>query len=468
VISGETGLDEAGSGQGFAFGEISIGSTERQRWSFGVTYQITLTDGTILTTMSDGTLDNTTSLTLVAKNYAGYGTAIATDLVHLLENAANVFPPPAPLVGQFWYDTSFPNRPLMRVWNGTIWQAVDAVTSVVNYTGDISLAQMVTAGLAPSLSPTLTGIPLAPTAAIGTATMQLATTAFVQNSFANLAATAIPLMDSPSGSVGTSGLWAHGDHSHPTDTTLAPIASPTLTGIPSGPTAALGTATMQLATTAFVQNSFANLAATAMPLMDSPSGSVGTSGLWAHGDHSHPTDTTLAPLISPALVGIPTAPTAPLGTNTTQIATTAFATAAALARALTPGAQGPQGPPGPQGPAGPAGASAGSPTGFGELYTYTLGSFWYYYDNDPTVSNSDSLQPPSSIYGAGTVVSASVFAYEMVMQGYNTGNFGPSSGSWTIMSVPQYYQGFDNAGDGSGTLVPTLWWCIYALFQRTA
>jgi hypothetical protein len=29
-ISGETGLDEAGSGQGFAFGEISIGSTERR------------------------------------------------------------------------------------------------------------------------------------------------------------------------------------------------------------------------------------------------------------------------------------------------------------------------------------------------------------------------------------------------------------------------------------------------------
>lgn len=51
---------------------------------------------------------------------------------------------------------------------------------------------------------------------------------------------------------------------------------------------------------------------------------VGTEAAWAHGDHVHPTDTTRAPLASPALTGTPTAPTAAAGTNTTQIATTAF------------------------------------------------------------------------------------------------------------------------------------------------
>ncbi|WP_175040841.1 hypothetical protein [Burkholderia contaminans] len=66
------------------------------------------------------------------------------------------------------------------------------------------------------------------------------------------------------------------------------LASPAFTGTPTAPTAAPGTNTTQLATTAFVANRF-------------------------------------APLASPALTGTPTAPTAAAGTNTTQIATTAFA-----------------------------------------------------------------------------------------------------------------------------------------------
>jgi hypothetical protein len=51
---------------------------------------------------------------------------------------------------------------------------------------------------------------------------------------------------------------------------------------------------------------------------------VGTSLRYARQDHVHPTDTTRAPLASPALTGTPTAPTATAGTNTTQLATTAF------------------------------------------------------------------------------------------------------------------------------------------------
>jgi len=61
----------------------------------------------------------------------------------------------------------------------------------------------------------------------------------------------------------------------------------------------------------------------ATPLMDGTA-AVGTSNAYARGDHRHPTDTSRAPLASPALTGTPTAPTATAGTNTTQIATTAF------------------------------------------------------------------------------------------------------------------------------------------------
>lgn len=65
------------------------------------------------------------------------------------------------------------------------------------------------------------------------------------------------------------------------------------------------------------------VATTTTPKMNGTA-AVGSETKWAKGDHVHPTDTTRAPLASPALTGTPTAPTAEEGTNTTQIATTAF------------------------------------------------------------------------------------------------------------------------------------------------
>jgi hypothetical protein len=101
------------------------------------------------------------------------------------------------------------------------------------------------------------------------------------------------------------------------------LASPALSGTPTAPTAATSTNTTQVATTAYVVGQ----AGTATPLGNNTA-AVGTSLLYSRQDHIHPTDTTRAPLASPALTGTPTAPTATGGTNTTQIATTAFVTAA--------------------------------------------------------------------------------------------------------------------------------------------
>jgi len=106
------------------------------------------------------------------------------------------------------------------------------------------------------------------------------------------------------------------------------LASPTFTGVPAAPTAAVDTNTTQLATTAYVVAQ----AAAATPLVNGTA-AVGTSLRYARADHVHPNDTTRAPLASPALTGTPTAPTATAGTNTTQLATTAFVTAAVPAAA---------------------------------------------------------------------------------------------------------------------------------------
>lgn len=68
---------------------------------------------------------------------------------------------------------------------------------------------------------------------------------------ANAASATAPKMNG-SAAVGSEANYARGDHIHPTDTTRAPLASPTFTGTPAAPTAATGTNTTQIATTAFV------------------------------------------------------------------------------------------------------------------------------------------------------------------------------------------------------------------------
>jgi hypothetical protein len=107
-------------------------------------------------------------------------------------------------------------------------------------------------------------------------------------------------------------------------------SSTTLQGNTSGVTLAVDSNNTLLATTAYVVGQ----AGSATPLVNGTA-AVGTSLRYARQDHVHGTDTTRAPLASPALTGTPTAPTATLGTNTTQIATTAFVLANAPASAVT-------------------------------------------------------------------------------------------------------------------------------------
>jgi hypothetical protein len=137
-------------------------------------YNITLSNGGALITggLPDGTIDTTSSsLTLVGKNYPGYGTFLNENMIHLVENFANGAAPTAPLPGQLWWDTSGkvikvntattkgtaasawkpmatmsagssqPNNPIvgeqwwdtanlqLKVYNGTSWTAVGPLTT---------------------------------------------------------------------------------------------------------------------------------------------------------------------------------------------------------------------------------------------------------------------------------------------------------------------------------------------------
>jgi hypothetical protein len=69
-------------------------------------YTIIRSNAATLTTIQDGTINTTsTSLGLPGRNYAGYGQALNTNFVRLIEHFANDRPPSNPLKGQLWFNT---------------------------------------------------------------------------------------------------------------------------------------------------------------------------------------------------------------------------------------------------------------------------------------------------------------------------------------------------------------------------
>ena len=102
-------------------------------------YTINLTDGTVFATISDGTINTSSSMILVGKNYAGYGEFLDENFIHLLENGSNTTAPASPLTGQLWWDKT---NTLLKVYNGTIFKTISAATSSAsapssNVTGDL-------------------------------------------------------------------------------------------------------------------------------------------------------------------------------------------------------------------------------------------------------------------------------------------------------------------------------------------
>ena len=89
-------------------------------------YIVNKTDGTAVTTITDGTIDNTTSLTLFGKSYSGFGELLNEDLVKLLENAASTSAPSAPLKGEVWFDTTV-NQ--LKVYDGTSFKPTGGAKS---------------------------------------------------------------------------------------------------------------------------------------------------------------------------------------------------------------------------------------------------------------------------------------------------------------------------------------------------
>ena len=69
-------------------------------------YQIDRYNNTILAVVEDGTIDTTTDLKFIGKNYAGYGEIQNENFLYLLENFSGANPPPRALSGQAWFDSA--------------------------------------------------------------------------------------------------------------------------------------------------------------------------------------------------------------------------------------------------------------------------------------------------------------------------------------------------------------------------
>jgi hypothetical protein len=102
-----------------------------------MTYQINLTNGSLLTEIVDSSIDQiATDITLIGKNVSGYGEYINENFIKILENFANESAPNNPLVGQIWFDTA-ENR--LKVYDGSGFRI--GAGPIVSGTQPLSLSQ---------------------------------------------------------------------------------------------------------------------------------------------------------------------------------------------------------------------------------------------------------------------------------------------------------------------------------------
>ena len=82
-------------------------------------YTINKYSGAQVAVVADGTIDSTLDIKLIGKNYAGYGEVQNENFVFMLENFANVSPPPKAVTGQIWFDSS---NSKLKFYSGSQWR----------------------------------------------------------------------------------------------------------------------------------------------------------------------------------------------------------------------------------------------------------------------------------------------------------------------------------------------------------
>lgn len=91
-----------------------------------MTYTLNNFDGSFFANIPDGTLNNSTSLTFVGKNYAGYGGILDENYLYLMQNFAAGSQPPKPVPGQLWWNN---NSNVLNIYTGVTFKSFAGSTS---------------------------------------------------------------------------------------------------------------------------------------------------------------------------------------------------------------------------------------------------------------------------------------------------------------------------------------------------
>jgi len=415
----------------------------------GVPLAPTATAGTSTTQLATTQFVTSAVATLQANTVASFNgrTGVVGLTTNDITNAGG-----APLASPAF--TGLPNAPTANPGTSTsqlattafvqaaITASVGGVASFNTRTGAVTLTSGDITGAGGALlnSPGFTGIPTVPTAPNNTNTTQIASTAYVQNEIASISA-GVTSFNTRSGNVVLS-------LADVTTAGGAPIASPNLSGIPTSPTAAPGTNTTQIASTAYVTAAIN----AAVISFNGRTGAITLTNndITAAGGLSNP---------SPAITGIPTAPTAPPTTSTTQLATTAFVTSAISGLTTTTVSAPPP-------PASPITGSAWFNNNEQQLYIWN-GSAWviavnppvpnlagYAPLNSPTFTGTVTIPTGASIAGYLTTAAASTTYAPLAspaLTGNPTGVTQPPGNNTTSLATTAFVQAatapaFDNIG----------------------
>jgi len=87
-------------------------------------YTINKTNGSIFATVADGTVDTSSTITVVGRNYSGYGEFLGENFIKMLENSANSTAPGSPLEGQLWYDST---NNVLNAYNGSEFKTLGSL-----------------------------------------------------------------------------------------------------------------------------------------------------------------------------------------------------------------------------------------------------------------------------------------------------------------------------------------------------
>ena len=106
--------------------------------AYTISYTDSANKGTIV--VEDLTLNTETSLSIPGRNTTAYGSAIATNFLHLLENFAFNTQPNNGIEGQLWYDNNT-GAETLKVYDGTNWVSAAGIQKAVS-APDVAASQL--------------------------------------------------------------------------------------------------------------------------------------------------------------------------------------------------------------------------------------------------------------------------------------------------------------------------------------